>query len=144
MFVLALSQSEALEYLGWGGIGILALVILAVLVLVGGAAGISMLVIVRFIREMLLLPADRALAPLGRTVAGKSIYSLLMQLVPLVDQSTDSLPSQLAKHSNYTAEQWVGFLSTFTRGLADLFDGIAAGDSGGEPASDPLEGKLEG
>ncbi len=82
--IVAVTQTEVLHWLGWGGLGLLALVLLfsfgALLALVGLGA--------QWARRQ-FVAADRALVPVGQSPVGKLLYDAVVRLRPQVDEVSD-------------------------------------------------------
>ncbi len=92
MMLFAFSQADFLDVLAWGGLGLLALVLIfalgLVLALMGLAAGWA---------KRQFAVADAALVPFGKTPVGGVLHDAVAGLLPQVDEVTD--PYVAAVHS---------------------------------------------
>lgn len=140
--IVALTQTEVVNYLEWGGLALAALILLflflAILALVGVGAA--------WARKQFLL-ADAVLAPLGQTPIGELVHGAVTELKTGVDQITDPyvtavhgvlqsvvsgvveavLPHYIERAKEVvTPEQVQRFLLYMVTGLETLTDGEVA------------------
>lgn len=163
MTILAVTQTDVLHALGWGGLGLLALAMIFALVIMLALMGVAL----GWARRQFAI-ADAALAPLGRTPVGTLLHDAVAGLQPKVDQVSDpyvqtvhgivqglvtgvanAVGPQYAERARkvITPEQVQRFLLYMVTGADELLDGEAgeAPDvSSPEVTAPPVETMPEG